>query len=160
MTHYLLVGFVITTSFIHLCPGCSPAYPWNSLTFLERASRADTIVNGIVTNLYPIPEHPTSFPEAYIAEFETDCIFRGTTIRKYVNITNMGYLTSCSRTLVDNGTEYIILLRMNDAGELEPDEINIQTAAFVADEEHWSDLGVLCNITAAPPVGEQVVHRT
>ncbi|XP_006814701.1 uncharacterized protein LOC102802968 [Saccoglossus kowalevskii] len=82
--------------------------------------------------------------------FETD-----TDLGKYVNVTYMGMLHSCSATTVDIHYEYIMLLTMNDAGELEPDEINLQTAAFVADEEHWRDLGVLCNIATTPPIGER-----
>ncbi|XP_070554536.1 coiled-coil domain-containing protein 3-like [Ptychodera flava] len=76
-------------------------------------------------------------------------------INSIETVKDMGELTSCSRSVVQNGTNYVILLR-REGDDLFPDEVNTESAVFPDTEEIWDDLSILCDFDTIAPQGENI----
>ncbi|XP_077983783.1 uncharacterized protein LOC144438573 [Glandiceps talaboti] len=131
---------------------------WDYQPFLRRASQAEIIAYGEVTDLFPIAHVPESWPGAYDVKFEVYCVMKGGELENNVYIHNVGELTSCSRTMVQNGTKYVFFLTW-EGDKLVPDEVNVQSAADNSEstvccgdtgDSNEIDSCASCNFTSDP----------
>ncbi|XP_070554537.1 coiled-coil domain-containing protein 3-like [Ptychodera flava] len=76
-------------------------------------------------------------------------------INSIETVRDMGELTTCSRSVVQNGTNYVILLR-REGDDLFPDEVNTESAVFPDTEEIWDDLSILCDFDTIDPQGDNI----
>ncbi|CAH1238434.1 Hypp5589 [Branchiostoma lanceolatum] len=86
------------------------------------------------------------WPHTYAGLFEVYCVLKGGPLQYNITVVEIGGPTTCSRTEVDVGEEYILLLTRREDDVLAPHEVNTQTAAIPATQDNLDMVALTCGL--------------
>ncbi|KAI8512120.1 hypothetical protein Bbelb_087590 [Branchiostoma belcheri] len=91
-----------------------------------------------------------SWPRVYRAVLQVHCVFKGGPLPANLTVDLMGRPTPCHDTRVEIGEDYILLLKRGDDMYLPdmylPDEVNHDSAAIPADQDHLDQVSRTCDL--------------
>ncbi|XP_078690630.1 uncharacterized protein LOC144921472 [Branchiostoma floridae x Branchiostoma belcheri] len=90
------------------------------------------------------------WPRVYRAVLQVHCVFKGGPLPANLTVDLMGQLDTCLDTRVEIGEDYILLLKRGDDMYLQdmylPDEVNHDSAAIPADQDHLDQVSRTCDL--------------
>lgn len=151
-----LVYFAVFASVLGaIVQGCSPPEgEWKEPELEEKLSWGEWLMYGKVVKHYP---HPMEFEEqAYIAEMEVYCWYKGEATPKVVNISDAGYINGhCASNDLDIGKEYYAVLYHQEVeGQKLPEFTPAHVQYINESKEALDELIKVCGLQVVLPIGQ------
>ncbi|XP_066302589.1 coiled-coil domain-containing protein 3-like [Branchiostoma lanceolatum] len=146
MSSISLLALAAVLLFLPKSLGCSLTEDWRPISYRQRLVQAEIVVHAKVLNKTETPGYEDMWPHTYAGLFEVYCVLKGGPLQYNITVVEIGGPTTCSRTEVDVGEEYILLLTRREHDVLAPHEVNTQTAAIPATQDNLDMVALTCGL--------------